>query len=136
MSDQSPRKTIMPGGGFIPELTLRIKLILRLIGDRRVSPLVKILPFASLVYLIVPADLLPLLPFDDAAVLWISGAIFLELCPQNVVEEHMAALRLEAQRAEELKYQNVQKGEVVDAEFRDLGSQPGETKPEDEDARR
>ena len=81
---------IVPGGGVVQGLSLRIKLILRLMGDRRVSPLIKLLPLASLVYIFVP-DLV-VGPIDDAAALWLATYLFVELCPPEVVREHMDAL--------------------------------------------
>lgn len=87
--DNRPVKT--PSGGVISGLALRIKLIMRLMGDRRVSPLLKLVPVGTLVYLVVP-DLIPFV-IDDAAVIGVGMTLFVELCPQHVVEEHMRALR-------------------------------------------
>jgi hypothetical protein len=102
MSEQ-PRRDIVrsEGGGFFQDLTLRIKLILKLLADRRVNPLLKLLPLGTAVYLFVP-DLV-LGPLDDAAVIWLGSYLFVELCPPEVVSEHMRALT-----------------SVVDAEWREL----------------
>jgi hypothetical protein len=75
------------GPGFFQDITIRIKLILRLMGDRRVNPLLKLLPIGSLVYLFFP-DLV-FGPFDDAAVIWLGGYLFIELCPAQIVQEHL-----------------------------------------------
>jgi uncharacterized membrane protein YkvA (DUF1232 family) len=92
MSNKSNRKISLPqNGGFIQDLTLRFKLILRLLGDSRVSPLLKLLPIGSLVYLVVPLDVL-IGPIDDAAVIWLATYLFVELCPPEVVQEHLDAL--------------------------------------------
>jgi uncharacterized membrane protein YkvA (DUF1232 family) len=135
MSDPSQKKTLIPKNwGFLPELALKVKLILRLMSDSRVNPIIKVLPVASVVYWILPADLIPLIPIDDAAIIWLGGAMFLELCPQDVVQEHLNDLRLEALRAESLKaaregqsQANIEGekpessgGDVVDAEYRDV----------------
>lgn len=85
--------------GMIQELVLRIKLILRLMADRRVNFFLKLLPIASLVYLFSPIDLAPGLTLpvigalDDAAVLWIGASLFVELCPEEVVQEHLEKLQ-------------------------------------------
>jgi uncharacterized membrane protein YkvA (DUF1232 family) len=85
--------------GFFQDLLLRIKLILRLIGDRRINVLLKILPVIGLIYLISPIDLIPeiALPvvgyLDDALVIWLCTTLFVELCPDQVVQEHMNALQ-------------------------------------------
>jgi uncharacterized membrane protein YkvA (DUF1232 family) len=110
------KKDIMipPQGGVIRDVILRVKLIFRLIGDRRVSPWLKIIPVAGIAYLLSPLDLIPdiTLPvigeLDDAAVLWLTNAFFIELCPPNVVKEHVKALTANASAGDE--------GEIVDAE--------------------
>ncbi len=92
MSDKPNRKITIPqSGGFFQDLTMRIKLILRLLGDGRVNPLLKVLPIGSLVYLVMP-DIAPG-PIDDAAVIWLATYLFVELCPPAVVEEHLEALK-------------------------------------------
>jgi len=64
----------------------QLQLILRLMKDNRVSLLVKILPFLSLIYLFLYPDLLPG-PLDDAAVITIFLQFFLALVPDEIVEE-------------------------------------------------
>ncbi len=91
MGDKPKRSLVPRGGGFFQELGMNFKLILRLIRDRRVNPLLKLLPIGSLVYLVVP-DLAPT-PIDDAAVMWLGSVLFVELCPADVVQEHRNALR-------------------------------------------
>jgi len=89
---------IPPQGGVIREFVLRVKLIVRLIRDRRVSPWLKIIPIAGVIYLFTPMSIIPdiTLPvigeLDDAAVLWITNYFFIELCPPEIVSEHVKAL--------------------------------------------
>ena len=45
--------------GLIQELLRQAKLIYKLMGDKRVNFLLKLLPVASLVYLVSPVDLVP-----------------------------------------------------------------------------
>ncbi len=91
MADKTNRKISLPQSkGFFSGLTLRIKLIIRLMGDKRVNLLLKFLPIGSLVYLVMP-DIAPG-PIDDAAVMWLATVLFVELCPPNVVQEHLEAL--------------------------------------------
>ena len=91
MSDKSrPR---LPSGkkpGVINELTMYLKLVARLLGDRRVNILLKLLPIGSLFYLFIP-DLAPG-PIDDALLIWLGTTLFVELCPEAVVKEHREAL--------------------------------------------
>lgn len=77
-------------GGFFRNLTVQIKLILRLMGDRRVNPLLKLLPIGALIYLIVPD--IAFGPIDDALVIWLGTALFVELCPPEIVKEHRDTL--------------------------------------------
>lgn len=91
MASKDNRPVKSPSGGVISGLALRIKLIMRLMGDKRVSPLLKLVPVGTLVYLVVP-DLIPFV-IDDAAVIGVGMTLFVELCPQHVVDEHMRALR-------------------------------------------
>ncbi|MGB2964714.1 MAG: hypothetical protein WBB69_12090 [Anaerolineales bacterium] len=63
----------------------QLQLIFRLLRDKRVHPLIKLLPFLSLVYLIYP-DLVPG-PFDDAVVITLFLQFFLSLVPDDIVEE-------------------------------------------------
>lgn len=85
-------------GGVVRNLMNQLKLIFRLLGDKRVSFLAKLVPMGAFAYLLMPADLAPnvVLPVigmvDDAAILWLGTYIFTELCPPEVVEEHMKAL--------------------------------------------
>ena len=109
---EKPKRSLVPrtGGGFFQEIGMNIKLVVRLIRDRRVNPLIKLLPIGSLVYLIVP-DLAPT-PIDDAAVIWLGSVLFVELCPADVVQEHRNALH-----------------SVVDGEFREIDeSKPPQVK--------
>ena len=85
-------------GGVVRNVLNQLKLIFRLMGDRRVNFLAKLIPVGAFAYLLMPADLAPnvVLPVigmvDDAAILWLGTYIFTELCPPEVVEEHMKAL--------------------------------------------
>src|SRR5512143_3875 len=105
---------IPPQGGLVRDFILRVKLILRLIGDRRVSPWLKIIPVAGVAYLISPLDIIPdiMLPvigeLDDAAILWLTNYLFIELCPPDVVAEHVQALTANLKRPDD--------EDVIDAE--------------------
>jgi uncharacterized membrane protein YkvA (DUF1232 family) len=105
------KKIVVPQGGMMRDVVMRLKLITRLMGDRRVNFFVKFLPLASLAYLFWPIDAiaLPIIgALDDAAILWIGSTLFVELCPTNVVNEHMQDLATS------------EGGEVVDAEATDI----------------
>lgn len=81
----------MPSGeGVFHSLSLRVRLVLRLMADRRVNPLFKLIPLGSIAYVLIP-DLV-LGPLDDAAVVGLAAYLFVELCPPDVVKEHMDRL--------------------------------------------
>jgi len=116
MADKKNRKIMIPQGGVLRDFILRLKLIGRLMGDNRVSFFLKLLPIASLAYLISPVDLVPgvVLPvigvLDDAAVLWIGSTLFVELCSPVIVKEHMDELQSNLDEADD----------VIDAESTDV----------------
>lgn len=101
--------------GFISEIAVKIKLVIRLMKDRRINPLLKLLPFAGLLYLVFPDFLIG--PIDDAAVLFAGSYLFLEVCPQNIVQEHLQSLL--AERELDIKKVN-EKDDIIDGEFHDL----------------
>ena len=87
-----------PQSGFLQGFILQAKLILRLMGDRDVPFLLKLLPVGALIYLVSPVDLMPglVLPvigaLDDAAVVWLGFTLFVSLCPDHVVQKHRNVL--------------------------------------------
>jgi len=113
---------VSSGGGVMRDLILRIKLIARLMGDRRVNPFIKLLPLASLAYLIWPIDLVPgiALPIvgalDDVALVSLGAYLFIEFCPPDVVQEHMQKLTSNMDVVEG-------NDEIVDAEAVDLDNE-------------
>ena len=84
--------------GVFQDLLRQVKLVYKLMGDKRISFFLKLLPIASIVYLVSPVDLAPGLALpvigalDDAAVLWLGTTLFLTLCPEEIVQEHKEAM--------------------------------------------
>src|SRR5215212_222622 len=116
MSDKKPRKIVVPASrGMTRDFVDRMKLILKLMGDSRVSPWVKLIPIGAVAYLISPIDIIMGIPgiaaLDDAAILWIGSNLFVELCPPNVVEEYMRELGSNLKETSE---------EIVDVEPTDI----------------
>ena len=133
MSKFTP-KDITASRGFISQITTTVRLILRLMADSRVSPLLKILPVGGLIYWISPIDLMPGLPFDDAAVVLGAVYLFIELCPPEIVAEHRAAIqRVVSGSWRDPDEKKDEREDVVDGEFRDVTSsteQPREREKE------
>jgi len=111
--------------GFFQDLILRGKLILRLMGDKRVNFFLKLLPVGALIYLVSPIDLIPgaVLPIigalDDAVVLWLGATLFVALCPEEVVQEHTNALQKVVPAAWRDIPEQDGKGDIIDAESHD-----------------
>ncbi|MBE3118567.1 MAG: DUF1232 domain-containing protein [Candidatus Atribacteria bacterium] len=111
--------------GFFQDLVLRIKLILRLIGDRRVNFLLKLLPIAAAIYVVSPVDLIPGAVFpvigalDDAVVIWLGTTLFVTLCPDDVVQEHTNALQKVVTGTWRDAPQQDEVGEIIDTEASD-----------------
>jgi uncharacterized membrane protein YkvA (DUF1232 family) len=121
MNKKSSQSMIPSKGGVLQELTLRAKLIFRLIGDRRVSPWVKLIPIAGLVYWLSPIDFIMGIPgvdaVDDVAILWFAQYMFIELCPPDVVRELSKQLSSNNTIVDEA---NLDEEEVVDGEATDV----------------
>ncbi|MBN1535879.1 MAG: hypothetical protein JW908_04025 [Anaerolineales bacterium] len=79
------------GGGVFQSFAGTIKLVIKLMADRRVNPLLKLLPIGTLVYLVVPDIMIG--PLDDAAVIGLGTYLFIELCPPDIVKEHRDAIK-------------------------------------------
>jgi uncharacterized membrane protein YkvA (DUF1232 family) len=97
MTDKKPSEiTVSPQSGMIHNMVVRAKLLLRLIADSRVSLLAKVVPIGALIYVASPIDLLMGVPgvdaVDDLAVAGLAYYFFIEMCPPDVVQEHLNAI--------------------------------------------
>ncbi|MCD6576511.1 MAG: hypothetical protein J7K66_00685 [Anaerolineaceae bacterium] len=79
------------GGGFISDVILKIRLVIKLIQDDRIDIWLKAIPVFCLIYLVVPIDLL-IGPIDDAIVLYVGMDLFISLCPQDIVNQYLVKL--------------------------------------------
>jgi len=116
MPDKKSRKIVVPASrGMTRDFVDRLKLILKLMGDSRVSPWVKLIPIGAIAYLISPIDIIMGIPgiaaLDDAAILWIGSNLFVELCPPDVVQEHRQNLGSNLEDSS---------GDIVDADATDV----------------
>ena len=117
MTNEKKSRDISSPGGIFSGISNQVKLIVRLMADRRVNPLIKLLPLGTLAYLISP-DLVPG-PFDDAMVIWLGTAAFIELCPPDVVKEHLDIIKRTIPgewRAPQDDGEDV----IIDTEYKDL----------------
>lgn len=121
MSDPKNQSISQYQGGFFQGLSNRIKLILRLMADRRVNPFLKLMPVGALAYLVIPD--LAIGPIDDALIIWLGTYLFVELCPPAVVQEHMQRLEREltGNLRDAANTQVLDDDEIVDAEYWEEG---------------
>jgi len=73
----------------------RVVVTFKLMFDGRVSFWAKLVPLLSLVYLLVPIDLLPEIALgpvgavDDVTIIAIAFGMFMQIAPPDVVREHL-----------------------------------------------
>lgn len=121
MTDKRQKELDNAGkAGFFGVMYQNLRLIVRLIKDPRVPFYLKLIPVVTLAYLIFPVDFLPVNPVDDGLVVWLGGYLFIELCPQAVVEEHRKDLR-QPVSVDESVVEAPPK--VVEGTFRDISSE-------------
>jgi uncharacterized membrane protein YkvA (DUF1232 family) len=110
------RDMVPSQGGTFKDLLAKIKLIGRLMADRRVPFWTKMLPIGALAYVVSPVDFIMGIPgldaIDDVAVLWLGSTLFIELCPPDVVAELSQDLLGEGNETDS--------GDVIDGEVSDV----------------
>ena len=119
MEDRTERKT-PHDSNFFRGISDHLKLVWMLWNDPRVSPFLKLLPMGSLIYIVSPLDMaIPLI--DDIGILWFFTYLFIELCPQDIVEEHRHTLHTTVHAdwkdEEEKTNYSFQEEDIEDAEF-------------------
>ena len=105
---------------FFSTIADEIRLVLRLMADRRVNPLLKLLPIATVIYFFIP-DLF-IGPIDDALIVGVGTYLFIELCPPHIVEEHREALRnVVDSKLSDIDNDRIPiyEDEIIEGEFRD-----------------
>lgn len=88
-------------GGLITHLPSFLRVFYRLMTDRRVSPLAKLVPVLGLLLLFTPPalelDLIPIAgELDWLLVTIITLKVFIWLCPPEIVREHVARVARKA----------------------------------------
>ena len=85
--------------GALRALIERLILSWRLFWDERVGFWPRLIPLLAVAYLLIPIELAPELVLgplgmaDDAGVLLVALALFAEVCPPDVVQEHLREIR-------------------------------------------
>lgn len=127
MSEQ--RKPVVPSDqiGMLAQFVRTLRLVWRLLNDPRVPSLTKLIVPVTLIYLFSPVDFMPdpilgLGQLDDLGVVVAGIALFIELCPHAVVEEHRRAIAAEAGT------QTPESEDVIDGTFRQVPPDEAQTK--------
>ncbi len=86
--------------GPLSEIIKNLRLTWRLLRDSRVPIWQKLIPPAALLYVLAPIDFVPdavlgLGQLDDLSIILLGIWGFIQLCPQNVVQEHLERLSIE-----------------------------------------
>lgn len=89
--------SVKPNAGVLMALINRLRLLARLLKDGRVPLFLKVIPFAPLLYLLFPLDVVPdVIPIvgqlDDLGIAILGIEMFINLAPQDVVREHQAQI--------------------------------------------
>jgi uncharacterized membrane protein YkvA (DUF1232 family) len=119
---------------WLKELVRQARLAWHLFWDPRVPLPPKLIPPAVLIYVLSPIDIIPDLTLglgqlDDMAVVLLGIKLFIELCPTELVREHLKRLgaKIEEWQAAESAQETVVGEEVIEGEF-----EPQESVEEDE----
>jgi hypothetical protein len=108
------RKTsLLSSGDIFRQIGLQAKLVLHLMGDKRVNFWLKLVPIFAVIYAILPD--LAIGPFDDGAILWLSSYLITTLSPQDVVEQY----RQELWNTIPGEWHDSDESDVIDADFKD-----------------
>jgi uncharacterized membrane protein YkvA (DUF1232 family) len=94
MAKQGSASNLSEKAGVLASIIKNARLVWRLLRDPDVPASFKMIPPATLLYLLFPFDFLPDLALglgqlDDVAVILLGLKLFIELCPQEIVRRHL-----------------------------------------------
>ena len=94
MAKQGKASDLGETAGILASIVKNARLVWRLLRDRDVPAWLKIIPPATLLYLLFPIDFIPdpalgLGQLDDIGVILLGLKLFIELSPQEIVRRHL-----------------------------------------------
>jgi len=94
MANQGGASKLGEKAGILASIIKNARLVWRLLRDSDVPSSLKIIPPATLLYLLFPIDFIPdpmlgLGQLDDIGVILLGLKLFIELSPQEVVRRHL-----------------------------------------------
>jgi len=98
MARRGKASNLSDTAGILASVVKNVRLVWRLLRDPEVSPWLKMILPATLLYLLFPIDFLPdpvlgLGQLDDIAIILLGVKLFIELCPQDIVRHHLREMR-------------------------------------------
>ena len=98
MSDRKQTPVPQEKLGLLTELVRNARLAWRLMKDRRVSLWLKTIVPVAFAYVLYPIDIIPdvllgLGQLDDLAIMLMGVRLFLNLCPEEIVKQHLEEMR-------------------------------------------
>ncbi|MEN8240716.1 MAG: hypothetical protein ABFS17_02250 [Chloroflexota bacterium] len=115
---KNPKKVnLSSGDNLFFNIAEHLKLVYKLWLDDRINIFLKLLPLGSLVYMISPLDMvIPVI--DDIGVLWFFTYLFIELCPEEIVEEYRQEIRSTVEGEMVKDFPDIDEDSIEDAEYR------------------
>lgn len=111
--------------GALLELVSHARVVFELLKHPRVHPLLKSIPILAVIYVVVPTDLIPIIPVlsavDDIAILGTALSIFYILVPSDVIDE--INQRLYGPSTQTAK--STIDDQIVDGKFVEIDDDPG-----------
>ncbi len=94
MAKQGKPSNVGETAGILASIIKNARLVWRLLRDSAVPSSLKIIPPATLLYLLFPIDFIPdpilgLGQLDDIGVILLGLKLFIELSPQEIVRRHL-----------------------------------------------
>ncbi len=129
MAKQGKASDLGETAGILASIVKNIRLVWRLLRDPGVSSWLKMIPPATLLYLLFPIDFLPdpvlgLGQLDDIAIILLGLKLFIELCPQDIVRHHLREISSVSgsyRVVDEEPYQEPAPSAYIDAPYRVIG---------------
>lgn len=86
--------------GFWKEIWEQFRLVWLLLRDNEVPFYLKLMPLLAVIYVFFPADLIPdIVPLfgqlDDVTAILVGAKMFIEMAPQDIVNRHIRAMRMQ-----------------------------------------
>jgi uncharacterized membrane protein YkvA (DUF1232 family) len=115
-----PRQPIPYRTSVFVRIANYLKLFWRLLNDQKVSLFLKLIPLIAFLYVISPMDrIIPVV--DDLVILFLGIYLFVELCPENIVNAHRQAIEgvLEGQARDAQDDEKIAEEDILEGEFHD-----------------